>query len=51
VRLVAGRRFRARFPKPTRFEVDGDVYQSSTAEVEVEVLPAALEVVVPNNPA
>jgi diacylglycerol kinase (ATP) len=47
VRVVAGHRFRARFPKPPRFEVDGDVYQAAGAEVEVEVLPGALEVVAP----
>ena len=47
VRLVAGHRFRARFQQPPRFEVDGDVYQSTSAAVEVEVLPGALEVVVP----
>jgi diacylglycerol kinase (ATP) len=47
VRLVAGHRFRARFPQPPRFEVDGDVYQAARPDVEVEVLPGALEVVVP----
>jgi diacylglycerol kinase (ATP) len=47
VRIVAGPRFRARFPRPPRFEVDGDVYQASLCDVEVEVLPGALEVVVP----
>jgi diacylglycerol kinase (ATP) len=47
VRLVASQGFRARFPKPPRFEVDGDVYQASSGEVEVEVMPAAMEVVVP----
>jgi diacylglycerol kinase (ATP) len=30
-----------------RFEIDGDVYASSSHRVDVEVLPAALEVVVP----
>jgi diacylglycerol kinase (ATP) len=47
VRIVVGHRFRASFPNPPRFEVDGDVYLSSTKDVEVEVLPGALEVVVP----
>jgi diacylglycerol kinase (ATP) len=47
VRLVTGQHFRARFPAPPRFEVDGDVYCAAQAEVEVEVLPGALEVVVP----
>jgi YegS/Rv2252/BmrU family lipid kinase len=47
VRMVASPGFRARFPKPPRFEVDGDVYQASAPEVLVEVLPGALEVVVP----
>jgi diacylglycerol kinase (ATP) len=47
VRIVAGHRFRARFQGAPRFEVDGDVYQATLPEVEVEVLPGALEVVVP----
>jgi len=47
VMLVGGKRFRSRFAAPPRFEVDGDVYQASGKEVEVEILPAALEVVMP----
>jgi diacylglycerol kinase family enzyme len=49
VRLVASPGFRARFPGPPRFEVDGDVYQASAPEVVVEVLPGALEVIVPES--
>lgn len=47
VRIVASPGFRARFQAPPRFEVDGDVYLSSTPNVEVQVLPGALEVIVP----
>lgn len=47
VRIVPSPGFRARFPEPPRFEVDGDVYQASSPEVVVEVMPEALEVVVP----
>ena len=48
VRLITSPGFRARFPKPPRFEVDGDVYQASTEDVEVVVVPGALEVIVPD---
>lgn len=44
VRLHASPGFRVRFPAPPRFEVDGDVFQSAEAEVVVEVLPGALQV-------
>lgn len=47
VRLLSGSRFLARFGEPPRFEIDGDVYQAAGGEVEVEVLPEALEVVAP----
>jgi YegS/Rv2252/BmrU family lipid kinase len=47
VRLASGQQFRARFAQPPRFEVDGDVYRATGTDVEVEVLPRALEVVVP----
>ena len=50
VRIDSDLRFAVRFPAEEalpRFEVDGDVYGSATSEVTVEVLPGALEVVVP----
>jgi diacylglycerol kinase (ATP) len=40
-------RFEARFSQPPRFEIDGDVYLASAPEVQVEVVPEALEVLVP----
>lgn len=39
-------RFTLTFDEAPLFEVDGDVYVSSSARVEVEVLPAALDVAV-----
>lgn len=45
VRLHASRSFRVRAELPPRFEVDGDVFRSDGEEVEVEVLPGALQVV------
>jgi diacylglycerol kinase (ATP) len=50
VQIHSDQRFSVRFSPAEalpRFEVDGDVYGSATHEVAVEVLPAALEVVVP----
>ena len=50
VELLSDRSFAVRFaptgPQP-RFEIDGDVYASRGSSVEVELLPRALEVVVP----
>jgi diacylglycerol kinase family enzyme len=50
VQIHSDERFAVRFP-PTealpRFEVDGDVYGSATSDVAVDVLPGALEVIVP----
>lgn len=45
VRVLSGRRFAVTFPQPPRFEVDGDLFASATSTVEVEVLPAALDVI------
>ena len=50
VRILSDQRFAVAFPPREalpRFEVDGDVYGSVSPEVTVEVLPGALEVVVP----
>jgi YegS/Rv2252/BmrU family lipid kinase len=50
VELLSDRSFTIRFPAdgPTpRFEIDGDVYASRGHAVEVELLPRALEIVVP----
>jgi diacylglycerol kinase (ATP) len=50
VQILSDDSFTVRFapeePLP-RFEVDGDVYGSAASDVQVEVLPGALEVVVP----
>lgn len=40
-------RFVVRFEEPVRYEVDGDIHASMTNEVEIEVVPRALRVVVP----
>lgn len=50
VQILSEERFSVRFsPEEAlpRFEVDGDVYGSATPEVSVEVLPRALDVIVP----
>lgn len=47
VEVHAGPRFTVAGASPLRFEVDGDVFVSEGSKVEVTVLPAALEVVVP----
>jgi YegS/Rv2252/BmrU family lipid kinase len=50
VRIHSDQRFTVRFSAEEalpRFEVDGDVYGSATPEVTVEVMPRALEVIVP----
>jgi diacylglycerol kinase (ATP) len=50
VAILSDRSFAVRFPAEAelpRFEIDGDVYGSATHEVTVEVIPGALEVVVP----
>lgn len=47
VHVQPGTRFTVGFDGPARFEVDGDVYVTEAGELAVEVLPAALEVVVP----
>ncbi|MFC1661109.1 diacylglycerol/lipid kinase family protein [Gemmatimonadota bacterium] len=39
--------FTMTFAGPVRFEIDGDVYASATGKVGVEVVPNALQVVVP----
>jgi diacylglycerol kinase (ATP) len=45
VELRSARRFRATFPEPPRFEVDGDIYATPSLTLEAEVLPAHLQVV------
>lgn len=45
VRVLSGSRFAVTFREPPRFEVDGDLFASATATVEVEVLPGALDVI------
>ena len=41
------RTFAVRFDERVRYEVDGDVHQSRTGEVRLDVVPAALSVIVP----
>ena len=47
VTLRQDRTFAVRFDQPVRYEVDGDVHQSRTSQVRVDVVPSALSVVVP----
>lgn len=44
VEIHQARSFILTFEDPPRFEIDGDVYRAEGKEVEVEILPAALEV-------
>lgn len=49
VEILSGSSFGVRFAPdaaPPRFEIDGDVYSARSHQVEVEVVPAALDVVV-----
>jgi diacylglycerol kinase (ATP) len=47
VHVEPDRSFQVDFAAPPRFEIDGDVYVAEEPTLRVEVLPAALEVVVP----
>ena len=47
VSLRQDRSFAVRFDQRVRYEVDGDVHQSRTGEVRVDVVPSALSVIVP----
>lgn len=47
VTLRQDRAFTVRFDEQVRYEVDGEVHQSRTGEVRLDVVPAALSVVVP----
>ena len=47
VEIVQAPHVRLRFDAPPRFELDGDVRRAREAEVEVRVLPGALDVVAP----
>ena len=47
VSLRQDRGFAVRFDRRVRYEVDGDVHQSRTGEVRVDVVPSALPVIVP----
>ena len=47
VTLRRERTFTVRFDEPVRYEVDGDVHQSRTGDVRLEVVPSALSVIVP----
>lgn len=47
VTLRQDRAFTVRFDDRVRYEVDGDVHESRTAEVRLDVVPSALSVIVP----
>lgn len=47
VELHTAPTFEMRFPSPVRLEMDGDVYVSGTPVVRLEVMPGALQVIVP----
>lgn len=47
VSSTTGRSFRLRFERPPTYETDGEWNQAKSAEVRIETLPAALEVLVP----
>lgn len=47
VEILSDRSFRLTFDAPPRFEMDGDVRRSSSAEMHVRSLPGALRVVAP----
>ncbi len=47
VSMRQDRAFAVRFDERVRYEVDGDVHQSRTGEVRVDVVPSALSVIVP----
>jgi diacylglycerol kinase family enzyme len=49
VSITRGRRFRIAFDRPVRFELDGEVLSAEENVVEVEAVPAALAVVVPDS--
>ena len=40
-------RFTVRFADPPKYEVDGELWQAQVNEVHIEVVPAALRIVVP----
>jgi diacylglycerol kinase (ATP) len=47
VSTFSGRRFRLRFEEPPAFETDGEWNRAAGTDVELEMLPAALRVMVP----
>jgi YegS/Rv2252/BmrU family lipid kinase len=47
VTMHSAPRFRLTAAPPLRFEVDGDLFEAAGGEVDVEILPGALEVVAP----
>lgn len=47
VSMRRDRAFAVRFDERVRYEVDGDVHQSRTGDVRVDVVPSALSVIVP----
>ncbi|NNF11721.1 MAG: diacylglycerol kinase family lipid kinase [Gemmatimonadetes bacterium] len=49
VEIIDDRAFRLTFPVPPRFEMDGDVRQSTEPVIEVHSMPGALRVVAPRD--
>jgi diacylglycerol kinase family enzyme len=47
VRTVRARRLAFRFEKPPAYETDGEWNQAESAELTIEAVPQALEVLVP----
>jgi diacylglycerol kinase (ATP) len=48
VQMRQSTRFSVRFSAPPKYEVDGELWQAEGAEVTVETVPGALQVVVPD---
>ena len=47
VEIVRGRTFRISFDRPLDYEIDGEVHASEGTAVEVEAVPGALDLIVP----
>jgi diacylglycerol kinase (ATP) len=48
VETLRGRKFRIGFDAPLEYEIDGEVYASGGAAVEIEAVPDALDLLVPD---
>jgi diacylglycerol kinase family enzyme len=47
VDAAGGRSFALRFPSPPAYEIDGEWMQAQSAELRIQILPAALRVLAP----